>query len=85
MFLAFKIFLWNLFGLFSGFSKIFLRFLSSEGSGFIPTLYFSTRAPIGYVVIASNEISTNQGFRNLVPNDEAISEYVYYYLKSAKQ
>lgn len=48
------------------------------------TILFSSRAPIGYVAIAQNEISTNQGFKNLTPNESVISEYVYYYLLGAK-
>lgn len=48
------------------------------------TILFSSRAPIGYVAIAQNEISTNQGFKNLTPNESAISEYVYYYLLGSK-
>jgi len=31
------------------------------------TVVFSSRAPIGYVAIAINEISTNQGFKSVVP------------------
>ena len=31
------------------------------------TVLFTSRAPIGYVVIASNPISTNQGFKSIVP------------------
>ena len=49
------------------------------------TILFSSRAPIGYVAIAANEMATNQGFKNLIPNKDINSEYVYYYLKSAKQ
>jgi len=49
------------------------------------SVLFSSRAPIGYVAIAANEIATNQGFKNLIPNEGISSEYVYYYLKSAKQ
>src|SRR5690606_26858988 len=30
------------------------------------TILFSSRAPIGYVVIAKNEITTNQGFKNII-------------------
>lgn len=48
------------------------------------TILFSSRAPIGYVAIAQNEISTNQGFKNLTPNESVISEYVYYYLLGSK-
>lgn len=42
------------------------------------TILFSSRAPIGYVVIAENEITTNQGFKNLIC-DEINSHYKYFY------
>lgn len=32
------------------------------------SVLFSSRAPIGYLTIAKNEICTNQGFKSLVPN-----------------
>lgn len=49
------------------------------------SILFSSRAPIGYVVIAKNHVSTNQGFKSVVPNKKIInSEYLYYYLKFAK-
>ena len=46
------------------------------------SILYSSRAPIGYVVIASNEISTNQGFKSLVPVIDGISEFIYYALKA---
>lgn len=46
---------------------------------------FSSRAPIGYVAIASNELATNQGFKSIIPNDNVDSCYLYYFLKSAKR
>ena len=49
------------------------------------SIHFSSRAPIGYVVISKKAISTNQGFKSLVPAEGVFNEYVYYYLKSAKQ
>ncbi|MBL1215799.1 MAG: hypothetical protein HND52_20690 [Ignavibacteriae bacterium] len=49
------------------------------------SILFSSRAPIGYVVIASNEISTNQGFKNLIPNEKVFNEFVFYYLKASRQ
>ena len=49
------------------------------------SILFSSRAPIGYVVISKNEVATNQGFKNLMINKNINKEYVYYYLKSAKQ
>ena len=42
----------------------------------------TTRAPIGYVAIAKNPISTNQGFRNLVLKPGFDPEFVYYWLKA---
>ncbi len=48
------------------------------------SVLFSSRAPVGYVVIADNEISTNQGFKSFVPYDGVDSQYLYYYLKSIK-
>ena len=44
---------------------------------------FSSRAPIGYVAIASNSLSTNQGFKSCVPYVIEMSEYIYYFLVSA--
>ena len=48
------------------------------------TVLLSSRAPIGYVAIAQNELSTNQGFKNFILSDDILSEYAYYYLKSIK-
>lgn len=48
------------------------------------TILFSSRAPIGYTVIAKNELATNQGFKNLVPTKSLNSEYVYYYFQTLK-
>jgi type I restriction enzyme S subunit len=45
------------------------------------TILFSSRAPIGYVAIASNEITTNQGCKNLVLNAGILPEFVYFYIK----
>jgi type I restriction enzyme S subunit len=59
-----------------------------EGSGarILPkgTVLFSSRAPIGYVAIASQPLTTNQGFKSFVPANGIISEYLYYWLTSAK-
>jgi len=49
------------------------------------TILFTSRAPIGYVAIARNEISTNQGFKNLIPSSYVFNEYIYYYLKASKK
>lgn len=42
---------------------------------------FSSRAPIGYVGIAINPLSTNQGFKSIIPAEGINSEYVYWYLR----
>jgi type I restriction enzyme S subunit len=44
---------------------------------------FSSRAPIGYVAIASKPLATNQGFKSCVPYTEGLSECLYYFLKHA--
>jgi len=49
------------------------------------SVLFSSRAPIGYVVIAGSELSTNQGFKSIIPNENVDSDYIYYFLKGAKQ
>lgn len=49
------------------------------------SVHFSSRAPVGYVVISSESISTNQGFKSIVLADGIYNEYIYYYFKSAKQ
>jgi type I restriction enzyme S subunit len=46
------------------------------------TILFSSRAPIGYISIAQNEICTNQGFKSVVPNKEIGSAFIFYYLKT---
>ena len=45
------------------------------------TVLFSSRAPIGYVAIASNPVCTNQGFKSVVPYDGTDSLFLYYLLK----
>lgn len=49
------------------------------------TVLLSSRAPIGYVAIADNQICTNQGFKNLLPSTCFISIYMYFYLKYSKE
>ena len=48
------------------------------------TVLFSSRAPIGYTVIASNPIATNQGFKNVTAYDALFNEYIYHWLKGNK-
>lgn len=49
------------------------------------SILFSSRAPIGYVAIASNTLCTNQGFKNLIPHSNVSSEYIYYFLLYSKR
>ncbi len=48
------------------------------------TILFSSRAPIGYVAIASQEVCTNQGFKSVIPNDTTDYMFLYYLLKYNK-
>ncbi len=48
------------------------------------TVLFSSRAPIGYVAIAANEVCTNQGFKSVVPNENTDPLFLYYLLKHNK-
>jgi len=43
---------------------------------------FSSRAPIGYITIAKNEICTNQGFKSVIPK-MAGTAFIYYFLKTS--
>lgn len=45
------------------------------------TVLFSSRAPIGYIAIAANEVTTNQGFKSVVPNENVGTVFIYYLLK----
>lgn len=64
------------------------RFLTQQGSDststrLVPTgsVLFTSRAPIGYVAIASRPVCTNQGFKSVVPPDGIASDYLYWYLR----
>lgn len=58
--------------------------LNNSSAKLLPkgTVLLSTRAPVGYLAIAKNEISTNQGFRSLIPNEKIDNEFLYYLLKN---
>ena len=45
------------------------------------SVLLSTRAPIGYLAISSNEICTNQGFKSIVPNAGYHEYFIYYLIK----
>ena len=48
------------------------------------TVLFSSRAPIGYVSIAANDVCTNQGFKSVIPNENTNPLFLYYLLKYNK-
>ena len=50
----------------------------------VGSVLFSSRAPVGYVAIAANELSTNQGFKSFVLPDGLDSRFIYFYLKHIK-
>lgn len=48
------------------------------------SILFTSRAPIGYIAIAQNDICTNQGFKSIVPNADNDSMFLYYLLQYNK-
>ena len=54
--------------------------LSSCSAQLLPqgSILFTSRAPIGYVAIAKNPITTNQGFKSIVPNEKVNNIFLYY-------
>ena len=46
------------------------------------TVLFSSRAPIGYIAIAAGEVTTNQGFKSVVPKPEIGTPFVCFFLKN---
>ncbi|MFC0820499.1 restriction endonuclease subunit S [Moraxella marmotae] len=47
------------------------------------TVLMSSRAPIGYMAIARNEVTTNQGFKSFIPNKGFSKEFVFYAVKNS--
>ena len=45
------------------------------------TVLFSSRAPIGYIAIAGCSVTTNQGFKSVIPKPEIGTAFIYYFLK----
>jgi type I restriction enzyme S subunit len=73
--------------IFRGRKSISKSGLKNSSAKLIPkgSVLFSSRAPIGYVVIAGKDVCTNQGFKSIIPNANILSEYLYYFLKASKQ
>ena len=66
-----------------------LTYLGIKSSSLIElpmgTVLLSSRAPIGKVAIVGKNMYSNQGFKNIVPNKELNSIYLYYILKEKKE
>lgn len=45
------------------------------------TVLFSSRAPIGYIAIAGQELTTNQGFKSVIPSKTIGTSFIYCFLK----
>jgi type I restriction enzyme S subunit len=46
------------------------------------TVLLSSRAPIGYLAIARNDVTTNQGFKSFVPKKGFSTEYIYFTIQN---
>jgi len=46
------------------------------------TVLLTSRAPIGYLAIAENDVCTNQGFKSIILKDGYCPEFFYYLLKN---
>ena len=70
----------------SGERNITEKGLASCSAQMMPkdAVLFTSRAPIGYVAIASQSVCTNQGFKSIVVNDKDDPLFVYYLLKYNK-
>ena len=58
--------------------------LKNSSAAIMPegTVLFSSRAPIGYIAIAAGEVTTNQGFKSVVPKPEIGTPFAYFFLKN---
>ena len=61
--------------------------LRNSSARLIPSnsIILSSRAPIGYVFINTEEMSFNQGCKGLVPKENLLVEFLYYFLFSSKE
>ena len=77
----------------SGYNKRYIsngeRYISNEGlknssARMLPvgSILLTSRAPIGYLAIAEQDLCTNQGFKSLVLKPGNDSEFFYYLLKN---
>lgn len=61
--------------------------LAASSATLMPTgtVLFSSRAPVGYIAIADAEVTTNQGFKSVIPKETIGTAYLYYFLKTNKK
>lgn len=61
--------------------------LNSSNAKKLPegTVLLTTRAPVGYLAIAQNEVTTNQGFHSMIPKEKTDVHFLYYLLKNNVQ
>lgn len=66
--------------------KISMPGVKNSSAQLLPagSILVCTRATIGYLAVAANEITTNQGFKSLIPNNKFYSDFVYYLFKYNK-
>ena len=62
--------------------NISLEGLKNSSAKILPqrTVLLTSRAPVGYLAIAKNELTTNQGFKNLIVKNGFSPEFIYYLL-----
>jgi type I restriction enzyme S subunit len=67
--------------------KVTEKGLRSSSAVMIPSgsLILSSRATIGDCGINTVPISTNQGFKNIIPNEKIVVDFLYYFIKSNKK
>ena len=60
--------------------------LSSSSAKLLPagTLLFTSRATIGEVKISAKPVSTNQGFKNLIPKGSIDGDFLFYQIRNLK-
>ncbi|HJD51698.1 MAG TPA: restriction endonuclease subunit S, partial [Candidatus Rothia avistercoris] len=60
---------------------------NSCGTNLLPenSVLLSSRAPIGHVAINTVPMATNQGFKSLIPGDQILPKFLYYWLLDHKE
>ncbi len=66
--------------------KITKKGLKESSAKLLPpqSVIVCTRATIGYSAISKTDICTNQGFKNIVPSKDVVSEWLYYIITYSK-